>query len=99
MLRSYSLRLFSALIMILACALCLPAQITTGEITGTVMDSSGAAVAGAIVSAVCPETNLTRSLPSGASGEYTLYDMPNCTYKVSVSAEGFKTTVRNVRVD
>jgi len=99
MLRSYSLRLVSALILILGCALCLPAQITTGEITGTVMDSSGAAVAGAIVSAVCPETNLTRSLPSGASGEYTLYDMPNCTYKVSVSAEGFKTTVRNVRVD
>jgi len=93
------LRFFCALIVILGCALCLPAQITTGEITGTVMDSSGAAVVGATVTAVCPDTNLTRSLTSGTSGEYTLYDMPNCTYKVSVSAQGFKTTIRNVRVD
>ncbi|HET6933001.1 MAG TPA: carboxypeptidase regulatory-like domain-containing protein [Candidatus Acidoferrum sp.] len=99
MLTSYSFRCSFALILILGCALCLPGQITTGEITGTVMDSSGAAVAGATVTAVCPETNQTRSIPSGAAGEYTFYDMPNCTYKVSVAAQGFKTTVRNVRVD
>ena len=99
MLTSYSFRCSFALILILGCALCLPAQITTGEITGTVMDSSGAAVVGATVTAVCPDTNQTRSIASGASGEYTFYDMPNCTYKVSVSAQGFKTTVRNVRVD
>ena len=96
MFRSYSLRFNSALILILGCALCLPAQITTGEITGTVMDSSGAAVAGATVSAVCPDTNQTRSVTSGAAGEYRLSDLPICVYKVSVSSQGFKTTVRNV---
>jgi hypothetical protein len=63
------------------------------------MDPTGAAVAGATVSAVCPDTNQTRSMTSGAAGEYTLYDMAICIYKVSVSAQGFKTTVRNVRVD
>jgi hypothetical protein len=99
MLKSYSFRFSFALILILGCAFCLPAQITTGEITGTVMDSSGASVAGATVSAVCPDTNQTRSLTSGSAGEYTLYDMAICVYKVSVSAQGFKTTVRNVRVD
>jgi len=99
MLKLYSFRFSFALILFLGCALCLPAQITTGEITGTVMDSSGASVAGATVSAVCPDTNQTRSMTSGAAGEYTLYDMAICTYKVSVSAQGFKTTVRNVRVD
>jgi hypothetical protein len=99
MVQTYPLRFSFALILILVCALCLPAQITTGEITGTVMDPSGAAVAGATVSAVCPDTNQTRSLTSGTAGEYTLYDMAICVYKVSVSAPGFKTTVRNVRVD
>jgi hypothetical protein len=99
MVKFYSLRFSCALILILGCALYLPAQITTGEITGTVMDSTGAAVVGATVTAVCPDTNQTRSIPSGAAGEYTFYDMPNCTYKVSVAAQGFKTTVRNVRVD
>jgi hypothetical protein len=98
MLRSYSFRFSCALILILGCALCLPAQVTTGEITGTVTDQSGGAVAGVTVSAVCPETNQTRSVTSGTSGEYTLTDMAICVYKVSVSSQGFKTTVRNVTV-
>ena len=98
MFKPYSLRFSCALILVLGCALCLPAQITTGEITGTVMDSSGAAVVGATVSAVCPDTNQTRSVTSGTAGEYRLSDMASCVYKVSVSAQGFKTTVRNVTV-
>ena len=98
MLKSYSLRFSCALILILGCALTLPAQITTGEISGTVMDQSGAAVAGATVSAVCPDTNQTRSATSGDAGEYRLTGMAICVYKVSVSSQGFKTTVRNVTV-
>jgi hypothetical protein len=98
MLRSYSLRFSCALILILGCALAVPAQITTGEITGTVMDQSGAAVAGALVSAVCPDTNQTRTATSGGAGEYRLSGMAICVYKVSVSSQGFKTTVRNVTV-
>jgi Carboxypeptidase regulatory-like domain/TonB dependent receptor-like, beta-barrel len=99
MLKLYSLRFPCALVLIiLGCALNLPAQLTTGEITGTVMDQSGAAVAGANVTAVCPDTNQTRSVTSGGAGEYQLSDMAICVYKVSVSAQGFKTTVRNVTV-
>jgi hypothetical protein len=98
MLKSYSLRYFCALILILGWALSLPAQITTGEITGTVTDQSGGAVAGATVSAVCPDTNQSRSVTSGTAGEYRLSDLPICVYKVSVSSQGFKTTVRNVTV-
>jgi len=98
MLKPYCMRLTSALILVLGCVLSLPAQITTGEITGTVMDQSGAAVAGASVSAVCPDTNQTRTVTSGSVGEYRLPDMAICVYKVSVSSQGFKTTVRNVTV-
>jgi hypothetical protein len=100
MLKPYpiSVRFFCALILVLGCALSLPAQITTGVISGTVMDQSGAAVAGAIVSAVCPDTNQTRAVTSGGVGEYRLSDVAICVYKVSVSAPGFKTTVRNVTV-
>ena len=99
MLKSYSLRCSCTLILlVLGCALSLPAQITTGEITGTVTDRSGAAVAGATISAVCPDTNQTRSATSGSAGEYQLSDMAICVYKVSVFSQGFKTTVRNVTV-
>ena len=58
-----------ALILILLSALSLPAQITTGEITGSVTDQSGAAVAGATVTAACPETKQSRAVTSGSGGE------------------------------
>src|SRR2546423_9701624 len=74
------------------------AQIVTGDITGTVTDPSGASVAGAGITAVCPATNFTRVLASGSAGEFRFTDMPACVYKVTVSAQGFKTTVRNVTV-
>jgi hypothetical protein len=87
-----------ALILILLFAVSLRAQITTGDITGTVTDQSGAAVAGATVSAVCPQTNQSRSVTSGSAGEYQLSGMAICVYKVSVSLQGFKTTARDVTV-
>jgi Carboxypeptidase regulatory-like domain len=98
MARSYSLRFFCALILIVGWALSLPAQITTGEITGTVTDQSGAAVVGAAISAVCPDTNQKHDVTSGGAGEYVLSGLPVCVYKISVSAQGFKTTVRSVTV-
>src|ERR1700686_3869970 len=77
-------------------AVSLRAQIVTGDITGTVTDQSGASVADANVTAVCPDTRLTRSAATGTVGEYRFTDLPSCVYKVSVCAQGFKTTVREV---
>jgi hypothetical protein len=74
------------------------AQVTTGEVTGTVLDQSGAAVAGAKVEAVCPDTQFARTVTSGTSGEYRFSDMPPCVYKVTTSAQGFKTVIREVTV-
>src|SRR6266446_823156 len=90
--------IYCALILILFSAVSLSAQITTGEITGTVTDQSGAATAGATISAVCPQTNQTRSVTSGSVGEYQLSGMAICVYKVTVSLQGFKTTARDVTV-
>jgi Carboxypeptidase regulatory-like domain len=93
-----SLSLLSVFLLILVSGISLQAQIVTGEISGTVTDQSGAAVGGATISAVCPDTNQTRAVTSGSGGEYRLSGMAICVYKVSVSSQGFKTTVRNVTV-
>jgi len=98
MCKLYCVRFTYFLVLALACAVSLSAQITTGDITGTVMDQSGGAVAGATITAICPDTQLTRTVTSGTVGEYRLSDMASCVYKVSVSAQGFKTTVRSVTV-
>src|SRR5512137_81827 len=98
MLKYFSIPISYFLFLVLACAVSVSAQITTGDITGTVTDQSNAAVAGATVTAVCPDTQFTRTIQSGSVGEYRLSELPSCVYKVSVSATGFKTTVRNVTV-
>src|SRR5438445_10757861 len=74
------------------------AQKITGDITGTVTDPSGAALSGVAVNAVCPTNGLTRGAVSGATGGYTLSELPVCVYKLSVAVQGFKTTSRDVHV-
>jgi hypothetical protein len=90
--------LFSFLALLLFSSVSALGQITTGEITGTIMDQSGGGVADASISATCPDTGQTRTVTSGSVGEYRLSDMAICVYKVTVTAQGFKTTVRNVTV-
>jgi hypothetical protein len=92
------LSILVVLFLFLSAASSSSAQIVTGDITGTVTDQSGAYVADADVSAVCPDTDQKHALKSGSAGEYRLTELPSCIYKVSVSAPGFKTTVRDVTV-
>jgi hypothetical protein len=70
------------------------AQRTAGDITGTVADTTGAVLPGASVTAVCSETNLTRTAVTDAQGGYRLAELPVCVYKVTVELTGFKTVSR-----
>ena len=74
------------------------AQKITGDITGTVTDPSGAVVPGATVTAENVGTGLSRSAKTAATGDYRLVELPPGTYKVTVSATGFKTVVGDVQV-
>lgn len=74
------------------------AQKITGDISGTVTDSSGAALPNATVTAVCSTTGAKRTTTTSQTGSYGMPEMAVCVYKVSASAQGFKTTERNVQV-
>jgi hypothetical protein len=88
--------------LVAACAAAAPAgaQITTGNISGTVQDSQGGVVPGATVVLVS-ETRGVRSAPA-ITNEAGLYVFPNVTadvYTVEVSMDGFRTVRRtDVRV-
>jgi Carboxypeptidase regulatory-like domain len=69
----------------------LSAQQILGAITGTVMDSSGAAVADATVKAVNIATNLEVAAHSQGNGSFLIPDLPAGTYKVSFTKPGFQT--------
>jgi hypothetical protein len=70
----------------------LHAQIAiTGKITGTVTDSSGAAVPNANVSVKSTALLAARSTRAEADGSYLFDLLPPGTYEVSVTAPGFQT--------
>ena len=84
------------------------AQGTTATISGNVADGSGSAVAGAIVKATNLNTNVSREQPTQPDGTYALLFLPIGTYRVEISATGFKKfeqigivleVNRNARVD
>ena len=73
----------------------LSAQVTNASLSGTVTDSSGAAIPDAQVTAKNSGTGLTSTVTSSGSGTYTLPNLPPGTYTVTVSKDGFTTSVQN----
>jgi Carboxypeptidase regulatory-like domain len=74
-------------------------QAIYGEITGTVSDSSGAAIPQATVTATCNTTKASRTVVTGEAGGYHLVALPPCSYSVTVVATGFKTALTTEQVE
>jgi len=66
------------------------AQLLQGTIDGNVMDSSQAAIAGALVTAKDQQTNFTRETTTNEVGGYILPGLPPGTYMITVSLAGFQ---------
>ncbi len=66
-------------------------QSLLGAITGSVMDTSGAAVPGAKITAHNVATNLEQTATSGADGSYQIPDLPIGAYKLTIALDGFQT--------
>src|SRR3954470_18131042 len=87
--------MFAALIGLLIAASPVSAQITTGNITGTVKDAQGGVVPGATV-VVISEARGTKLAPvtTNEVGSYVIPNVTADTYTVEVSMDGFKTVKR-----
>ena len=70
------------------------AQGERGTFNGTVSDPSGAVIPAATVRAVNVGTNVETAAETTAAGVYRMPYLPPGTYRLSVSAQGFKTAVR-----
>ena len=73
-------------------------QGTTSRFTGTVQDSSGAAVAGATVTLTNEATGISLTTETSESGSYTFDLIQPGTYQVAVERQGFKKFVSNKNV-
>ena len=74
------------------------AQVTTGSISGTVTDATGAIIPGASVTIRNVGTNISRTIVTNAAGLYTAADLEVGQYEVTVQQKGFA-TVKKVGID
>ena len=70
------------------------AQGFAAAITGSVKDTSGAAVPGATITAKHLETGLTRAVDVDASGNYSIPSLPVGAYEMTAQKMGFQREVR-----
>jgi hypothetical protein len=71
------------------------AQSSKGIVAGTVTDPSGAVVGGATIKIINKATNVSRETKSSSDGNYRLDAVDPGSYKIDVSATGFKTISRD----
>src|SRR5262249_37483097 len=74
----------------LCCASSVKAQQDTGDISGTVTDKQGAAIAGAQVTITNENTGLKRTVSTNERGAFTASLLPVGTYRILIEAKGFK---------
>src|SRR5690242_616436 len=84
-----NLRWVAILIAVLVFSLTMLAQ-DTGQITGTVHDSSGASVPNAKVTVSNKSQGIVRPTTTNSGGDWLVGGLPGGTYDVSVEAPGFK---------
>src|SRR5688572_5486045 len=70
------------------------AQLTTGTISGSVTDPTGAVVPGATITVKNLGTGISRSTTSSENGRYEVSNLPVGDYEVSAGMAGFQTSVR-----
>jgi hypothetical protein len=93
--RSYShTPMFLVLHACLTCSAMLHAQGTSGEILGTIKDSTGAVLPGASITIVNVATGQERNLTSDTSGNYSVPGLAVGGYRASASLQSFKTQIR-----
>jgi hypothetical protein len=80
--------------LVLTTVLCFgQAQISSGDLTGTITDPSGARIAHAKVTAANPASGYTRSAETDEDGTYRIGLLPPGVYRVRVESAGFATSV------
>src|SRR5258708_26080430 len=96
---SNGIRILGIVCLVLAVAVPLTSQTTTGRILGTVRDQTGAALPAATVTITDVERGITRTVTADDSGEYVVPNLTPGVYVLRAAAHGFKTVDRrNIQI-
>jgi hypothetical protein len=102
MMRREARKLFLLCSALLLCVMCetavLAQNATTGSVNGTVVDSGGAIVPGAIITLTDLATRDTRVLISNEEGRFTAPFLKPDNFQISATASGLQSTTTTVQV-
>ena len=71
------------------------AQVTTGTISGTISDSTGAVLPGAAVNLKSVEKGISRTVTTDEGGRYRAAELALGSYEIRVEVAGFQTVTRS----
>src|SRR5688500_18256964 len=71
------------------------AQLQSGRIVGTILDTQRSGIPGATITVTNVATNQSRHVESDSQGNYVVTPLDPGVYNVSAAMSGFQTTVRN----
>jgi hypothetical protein len=86
--------LYAGVVLLLTLSIFAPsllAQTFRGTLSGTVVDTQGAAIANAALTLKNPATDAVLTGKSNAAGEFTFPELPPGTYQITVADTGFQT--------
>jgi hypothetical protein len=89
--RAILVTFFAVFALLIAGSALVTAQETSGNIAGTIMDKSGAAIAGASVTATNIATGVASNVRANGVGQFYIPNLPPGTYNLSAAAPGFAT--------
>ncbi len=93
--RGWQVLALLALVSALTCPTAFPQNRNAGEVRGTVLDASGAAVPGVDITITETQTGIVTRVTTGGSGVYAVPSLSPGTYAISFAREGFKKYVRD----
>jgi hypothetical protein len=97
---SNGIRVVATVCLVLALAIPLVSQTTSGRILGRITDQSGASVAEVTVTITDVQRGTVRTVISDPSGDYAAPELQPGNYKVRAEAKGFKSVERpNIAVE
>jgi hypothetical protein len=92
-------KIAGAFLLLLVCVVSAAAQVTTGNIAGTVTDPQGAAVAGAEVTLTDKGTGQSQTQQTSETGEFRFSNLQPGDYNITIKGQSFRTlTLTDVRV-
>ena len=91
-------RIFVAGLFFIGCSFA-HAQYEDGSLVGTIRDSSGAVVPGAVVTVTNTATGISENITTSADGDYEFPSLRTGVYTIAASAKGFARAIaQNITV-